>query len=236
MPGILCGWSSAIGLVVAGYLCGAVPFGLLVGRLKGVDIRTRGSCNIGATNVGRVLGRPYGILVFLLDGLKGFLPVMLARFLLLRQGANPGGASTAGFLPYLLLVLVAVACVIGHMFPVYLKFKGGKGVATSLGVGLGIYPYYTLAGLLAFVLWGLVLMVTRYVSVSSIVAVGAFPVIFAVLAWVRSDRWGRFADLWPLHLFGVVIAVLVVYRHRTNIGRLVAGTEHKIGASRGQGN
>ena len=236
MLGIPNGCLSAIGLVVVGYLCGAVPFGLLVGWLKGVDIRTKGSCNIGATNVGRVLGRPYGILVFLLDSLKGFLPVTLARFLLLPQVGTAGSAAGVGFLPYLMLVLVAVACVIGHMFPVYLKFKGGKGVATSLGVGLGIYPYYTLAGLLAFVLWGLVLAVTRYVSVSSIVAVGAFPVFFAVLAWVRRDEWGRFADLWPLHLFGVVIAVLVVYRHRTNISRLMAGTEHKIGASRGQGN
>jgi len=229
MPGILSGWWGAIGLAVLGYLCGAIPFGLLVGRLKGVDVRTRGSCNIGATNVGRVLGRPYGFLVFFLDGLKGFLPVTLARFVLL--GGESGGAD--GCLPYLLWVLVAVACVLGHMFPVYLKFKGGKGVATSLGVGLGIYPYYTLAGLLAFALWGIVLAASRYVSVSSIVAVTAFPVLFAVLASWKRDQWGRFADLWPLHLFGVVIAVLVVYRHRANIGRLLAGTENKIGGSSG---
>ncbi len=236
MSGIPCGWLPAIGLIIGGYLCGAIPFGLLIGRLKGVDVRTRGSCNIGATNVGRVLGRPYGVLVFLLDGLKGFVPVTLARFLLLSSAQTVGSSGEAGFLPYLMLVLVAVACVIGHMFPVYLKFKGGKGVATSLGVGLGMYPYYTLAGLMAFALWGLVLAVTRYVSVSSVVAVGAFPAFFAVLAWVKHDQWGRFADLWPLHLFGVVIAVLVVYRHRTNIGRLLAGTEHKIGASRGREN
>ncbi len=236
MPCIPCGWLAATGLVVVSYLCGAVPFGLLVGRLKGVDVRTRGSYNIGATNVGRVLGRPYGILVFILDGLKGFLPVTVGRFVLLSREGTAASAGAPSSLPYLMLVLVAVACVIGHMFPVYLRFKGGKGVATSLGVGLGMYPYYTLAGLLAFMLWGVVLTVTRYVSLSSIIAVAAFPVIFAVSAWFWRDQWGRFADLWPLHVFGVVIAVLVVYRHRTNIGRLVAGTEHKIGASRDQGN
>jgi acyl phosphate:glycerol-3-phosphate acyltransferase len=235
MPGTQVAWFSVIGLVAVSYLCGSVPFGLLVGWLKGVDIRTKGSCNIGATNVGRVLGRPYGILVFFLDGLKGFLPVTLARYLLVDPD-QAVAANRPGYLPFLLLVLVAVACVLGHMFPVWLKFKGGKGVASSLGVGLGIYPYYTVAGLLAFALWGLVLGVTRYVSVASIVAVIGFPVFFAGLAWMNRDEWGRFADLWPLHVFCAVIAILVVYRHRANISRLVAGTEHKMGASSGRQN
>ncbi len=224
------GWWPVAGLILLSYLCGAVPFGLLVGRLKGVDVRTKGSCNIGATNVGRVLGRPYGILVFVLDGLKGFLPVTLGRLLLFGAAADSRPAGP-GYLPYLLWVLAAVACVLGHMFPVYLKFKGGKGVATSLGVGLGIYPYYTLAGLAALTLWAVVLWVGRYVSVSSIVAVTAFPVIFALLAILNRDRWGGFSVLWPLQVFGIVIAALVVYRHRSNIGRLLAGTEPKIGGS-----
>jgi acyl phosphate:glycerol-3-phosphate acyltransferase len=235
MPGTQLGWPSLIGLVALGYLCGSVPFGLLVGWMKGVDVRTKGSCNIGATNVGRVLGRPYGILVFFLDGAKGFLPVTLARLLLIRpeHATTPSGP---GYLPFLLLVSVAVACVLGHMFPIWLKFKGGKGVASSLGVGLGVYPYYTLAGLLAFALWGLILGLTRYVSVASIAAVMGFPVFFAGLAWIKRDEWGRFADLWPLHVFCVVIAILVVYRHRANISRLMAGTEHKMGASSGRQN
>ncbi|MGQ9651893.1 MAG: glycerol-3-phosphate 1-O-acyltransferase PlsY [Phycisphaerae bacterium] len=230
MPVIESGWWLVAGLILLSYLCGAVPFGLLVGRLKGVDVRTKGSCNIGATNVGRVLGRPYGILVFALDGLKGFLPVTLVRLILFRAPAEsqPNGP---GYLPYLLWVLAAVACVLGHMFPVYLKFKGGKGVATSLGVGLGIYPYYTLAGLAAFAVWVVVLWVGRYVSVSSIVAVTAFPAIFALLAGWNRDRWGGFSALWPLHVFGIVIAALVVYRHRSNIRRLLAGTEPRIGGS-----
>ncbi|MDM8007607.1 MAG: glycerol-3-phosphate 1-O-acyltransferase PlsY [Phycisphaerae bacterium] len=232
MIGLTIEWWHTAGLILLSYLCGAVPFGLLIGRLKGVDVRTRGSCNIGATNVGRVLGRPYGILVFVLDGLKGFLPVTLGRFLLFRA-AGGGESAGPGYLPYLLWVLTAVACVLGHMFPVYLKFKGGKGVATSLGVGLGIYPYYTLAGLAAFAVWGIVLWGSRYVSVSSIVAVVAFPLIFAVLAAWNRDQWGDFSTLWPLHMFGLVIAALVVYRHRANIGRLWAGTEHKIGGSSG---
>ncbi|NLE60666.1 MAG: glycerol-3-phosphate 1-O-acyltransferase PlsY [Planctomycetes bacterium] len=230
MPGIESGWWRVVGLILLSYLCGAVPFGLIIGRLKGVDVRTRGSCNIGATNVGRILGRPYGILVFVLDGLKGFLPMTLARFVLFRSA---GGGESAGpeYLPHLLWVLAAVACVLGHMFPIYLKFKGGKGVATSLGVGLGIYPYYTLAGLAAFAVWAIVLGVSRYVLLSSIVAVIAFPANFAVLAAWNHDRWGAFSTLWPLHLFGIVVAALVVYRHGANIGRLLAGTEHKIGGS-----
>jgi len=169
-------------------------------------------------------------LVFVLDGLKGFLPVTLGRLLLFGAAADSRLAGP-GYLPYLLWVLAAVACVLGHMFPVYLKFKGGKGVATSLGVGLGIYPYYTLAGLAALTLWAVVLWVGRYVSLSSIVAVTAFPVIFALLAILNRDRWGGFSVLWPLQVFGIVIAALVVYRHRSNIGRLLAGTEPKIGGS-----
>lgn len=235
MPATQLPWSSVVGLVAVGYVCGSIPFGLLIGWMKAVDVRTKGSCNIGATNVGRVLGRPYGFLVFFLDGLKGFLPVTLARFLLIHAD-RATIADTPGYLPFLLLVLVAVACVLGHMFPVWLKFKGGKGVASSLGVGLGIYPYYTLAGLLAFALWGLVLALTRYVSLSSIIAVVGFPVFFAGLAWIKRDEWGGLGDLWPLHVFCAVIAILVVYRHRTNISRLLAGTEQKIGVSSGRQN
>lgn len=231
MPGELQRWMMGLGLPVGAYLCGAIPFGLLVGWGKGVDIRTRGSGNIGATNAGRVLGKPFGILVFVLDVLKGLLPVLLSGHLLRRPGSGWDGGST-GSTVYLVWILVGTGCILGHTFPVYLKFKGGKGVATSLGVLLGMYPQFTAAGLIAFGLWCVVTWVTRYVSAGSVAAAVAFPIIFAVVAHLRRGAWGPARQLWPLHLFGIVIAALVVYRHRRNIERLLAGTEPRIGASR----
>lgn len=217
-------WGIAAVGMVGGYLVGAIPFGLLVGRLKGVDIRRHGSGNIGATNVGRVLGRGYGIAVFALDTLKGLLPVALAGYALSRSaGAAPGAAV------HLLWVGVATACILGHMFPVYLGFKGGKGVATSLGALLGIYPYFTWPGLLAFALWLVVTGTSRYVSVGSVTAAAAFPIMFAVLD--RSGWWGAAGGLWPLHVFAVTVAILVIYRHRSNLRRLAEGTESRIGSS-----
>src|SRR5438132_5610761 len=150
----------AIALLVIGYFGGSIPFGLLLGKLKGVDIRTCGSGNIGATNAGRVLGRRYGYLVFLLDALKGLLPTVLAGVVIrgwLHREESPA-------LAYLLWVGVAAAAVIGHMFPVFLRFKGGKGVATSVGAMVGIYPFFTLPALMAAGIWIVLTMTTRYVS------------------------------------------------------------------------
>jgi len=221
---------AALGLIAGAYLCGAIPFGLLVGWCRGVDIRTRGSGNIGATNAGRLLGKPVGILVFVLDVLKGLLPVAMSGRLLARTGFVGAGTSD-GATGCLIWIAVAAACVIGHMFPAYLKFKGGKGVATAMGVLLGIYPYYTAAGLLAFGVWVVVTLTTRYVSVGSISAAVSFPIIFEVLAHLKRESWGGIERLWPLHLFGIVVAALVVYRHRGNLRRLTEGTESRIGAS-----
>ncbi|HSW44476.1 MAG TPA: glycerol-3-phosphate 1-O-acyltransferase PlsY [Phycisphaerae bacterium] len=218
----------AAGIVVAAYLCGAIPFGLLVGLTRGVDVRTRGSNNIGATNVGRVLGWPWGLLAFTLDLLKGFAPVWLAgRYLAAQAGHGP--LSAGDFLAWM---AVAFAAILGHVFPVYLRFKGGKGVATSLGVLLGIWPYFTLPGLVAFVFWIVVTGLTRYVSVGSIVAAGSFPFLFAAAVHWARGRWGSADQLWPMYLFSIVLAALVIYRHRSNLKRLLAGTESRIGASR----
>lgn len=218
MPGDM---MAAVLCVVATYLLGAIPFGLLVGLAKGVDVRTRGSGNIGATNVGRTLGRQYGLLVFGLDFLKSFVPVLWAgRYLL-----GPGSAwdpTVTGCQGYLLWMLVAAAGVLGHMFPVYLKFKGGKGVATSLGAMLAVYPHFTLPGLLAFALWAVVTKASGIVAVGSVTAAVAFPIIFTLAAWLRREQWGTSEQLWPLYVFSVVIAVLVVYRHRDNL-RLLLG-------------
>lgn len=223
-------WLIAIASVLGAYLCGAIPFGLLVGWARGIDIRTRGSGNIGATNAGRVLGTGFGILVFALDLLKGLLPVAAWGFHLARTGGLPSSAD-GGFAPGLAWVAVAAACVLGHMFPIYLRFKGGKGVATSLGVVLGIYPYFTGAGLAALGLWVVVTLATRYVSVGSITAALAFPVAFAAVAQFQ-PHWGGIRQLWPLHLMSVVVALLVVYRHRGNLRRLAVGTEPRILRSR----
>ena len=221
----------AVVWVLAGYLCGAIPFGLLVGRVRGIDVRVHGSGNIGATNVGRVLGSGYGVLVFVLDLLKGLGPVVLAGQWL-SAGTSAAQATMPGARGALCWVMVAAACILGHMFPVYLKFKGGKGVATSLGVLLGIYPYFTVPALIAFGLWIVLTGITRYVSVGSMAAAVAFPVVFALAARIRSEAWGTLGQLWPMYGFAIVAAALVVYRHRGNLQRLLAGTESKISVSR----
>lgn len=213
-----------IALLIGSYLCGSIPFGLIVGRLKGIDIRQHGSGNIGATNAGRVLGRPYGYLVFLLDLMKGLAPVLCAGKLL--HGMLDAGLASRF---YLCWVAIAAAAVVGHMFPVFLGFKGGKGVATSLGVVLGIYPFFTVPALGAFGVWLIAVRVTRYVSVASIGAALAFPVLFGVWAMMYQQPWGGFADLWPLYLMSGIVALLIVIRHRGNIRRLLNGAEPRIG-------
>lgn len=218
-------WALAAGCILGAYLIGAIPFGLLIGRLKGVDIRLHGSGNIGATNAGRVLGRQYGLLVFALDLLKGFLPVLAAGALLPTRPADP--QQSAGLMAW---VMVAAGAIVGHMFPVYLGFKGGKGVATSLGALLGIYPYFTFPGLAVFGLWIVVTALTRYVSVGSVTAAGAFPIMFAL--WSGRGAYADGWSLWPLHVFALVVAVMIIYRHRGNLQRLLAGTEHRIGRPR----
>ncbi len=203
------------------YLLGAVPFGLIAGlALKGVDIRQHGSRNIGATNALRVLGRPVGIAVHVLDIAKGFVPA----FLLARLFAT--GRSDA--LPAL-GVAYGSAAVLGHVFPVYLGFRGGKGMATSLGAFLGVAWLPTLIGGLA---WVLVRAATRYVSVASMASVTLIPVAMALVP----DPFGAGARTWcraEYLAFGALVAALVIARHKSNIVRLIQGTEHKIGERAG---
>ena len=206
------------------YLIGSIPVGFLVGRLRGIDVRSAGSRNIGATNVGRLLGRKYGILVFLLDVLKGLGPTAAAGWVLIGLDVEGQGAEPARYLCWL---AVGAACVLGHNYPLYLRLRGGKGVATSLGVTLGVYPDLTYPGLAAFGIWAVVVAISRYVSLGSIAAGIAFPALFALMAHYRGRA--LLAECWPLLAFSVSLGLLVVLRHRGNIGRLLAGTEAKMG-------
>jgi acyl phosphate:glycerol-3-phosphate acyltransferase len=207
--------SFAVGLVVvaASYLAGSIPFGYLCARfVSGIDIREHGSGNIGATNVGRVLGSRWGLFVLGLDAAKGILPVGgLAPFLLDRTHVDFAHWQVAA----------GVATIIGHMFPCWLGFRGGKGVATALGVIGCLAGWSTLvaAGVFVatFALW-------RYVSLSSILAAIAFGVY--QLGWqLQPDPFG--ASHWSLAAFSLLVPLLIVVRHRTNIGRLWRGEEQR---------
>jgi glycerol-3-phosphate acyltransferase PlsY len=190
-------------VIFAAYLIGAIPTGLLLTRLTGGgDIRQTGSGNIGATNVYRSGGRKLGVLTLIGDALKGALPVLLAITLL---GYDPIHASA-----------VAVAAFLGHCFPVYLGFKGGKGVATALGVYLVLSP---LAVLGAFLIFAGLVWKTRYISLGSISAAAAIP----LLVWFTTGSL-------PLLLASLVISSIVILRHRANIQRLFQGTENKFKA------
>jgi glycerol-3-phosphate acyltransferase PlsY len=190
---------------VAGFLSGSVPFGYFAGRLRGIDIREHGSGNIGATNVIRVLGKGIGVPVFGLDLLKGLIPCLVMA----GRGAESG-----------VLVLTGFCAILGHMFTPWLGFKGGKGVATAAGVLVGIAPVPVLV---ALVVWLAFFFVTRYVSLASMMAGVAVAVTMAVQMGL-SGKWDG-----VLLGFGVVLALLVILRHRANIGRLLAGTESKAG-------
>ncbi|MHC4498135.1 MAG: glycerol-3-phosphate 1-O-acyltransferase PlsY, partial [Planctomycetota bacterium] len=204
-------------LIVAAYLLGSVPFGIIIAKAHGKDLRNIGSGNIGATNVSRALGRKWAYFCFLLDVLKGFVPTLLAVLLI----------SFPPSITELLLVLAAgVAAILGHILPVYLRFKGGKGVATSFGVALGLWPYYTVPALVAILLWIVVVLIWRYISLGSITASIAFPLALT-LAIIFMPAWSL-ADLWPLLIAAIAIPAMVIIRHRENIERLLAGTESKI--------
>ncbi|MEZ6065519.1 MAG: glycerol-3-phosphate 1-O-acyltransferase PlsY [Planctomycetaceae bacterium] len=204
-------WSILIPIVAA-YLCGSIPFGLLVGKwFCGVDLRTHGSLNIGATNAARVLGKKWGLLVLLLDALKGLLPTLLLPLLAadtdLRQHVQVG---------------CGIAAIVGHMFPCWLGFRGGKGVATSLGVVSIVVPWGMLIAFGAFIL---TFLLSRIVSLSSIVAAVALAVGQMILLWPAPFRH----QTWSIAAFSLIVPVLVIVRHRTNIGRLLKGTEAKFG-------
>jgi acyl phosphate:glycerol-3-phosphate acyltransferase len=213
-------------LAAASYFIGALPFGLILGKLKGTDIREHGSKNIGASNAGRVLGRRYFFIVFALEFLKSFVPMILASVLVHSQVAPPARTQ----LTYLLWIAVGVAAILGHVFPIYLKFRGGKGVATSAGVIVGLWPYFTFAGFTSVIIFVCTLKLSKYISLSSIAAAIGFPIAYVTFALLRG--WRLFDQQLPLLLVSLGIASLVIWRHRENIRRLQAGTENKIRQTR----
>lgn len=188
------------GWLAIAYLIGSVPTGLLLGKLYGIDVRQQGSGNIGATNLYRTLGRKVGIMTLIGDCLKGVAPVLLAR----QFGFS--GEQVAW---------VGLAAFCGHVFSIFLKFRGGKGVATALGVFLALSP---LAVLIALVLFVLVMLKWRYVSLGSVCAAAVMPLAVA------------FSQEWILTGVTFLISLVVIMRHRENIRRLLAGTESKFKA------
>jgi len=209
--------------VIGAYLLGSIPFGLLIAKAHGKDLRSIGSGNIGATNVSRALGRKWAYVCFVLDVLKGMVP-MLATLSLTRP--LPTQSQTEKVILLWLWLAVGCAAILGHIFPIYVKFKGGKGVATSFGVALGLWPYYTICASFAIVIWVVVVLIWRYVSLASIAASITFPLAL-ILAIILTPSW-HFVSLWPLLIAATAIPLMVIIRHRENIKRLLAGTESKI--------
>lgn len=200
-------WIIIGALAIISYLVGAIPTGYLLAKMKGIDIRSVGSGNIGATNVYRCVGKSWGILTFVLDFLKGYLPAALLPLLIQRLTNEPYGPPLA--------MLFGCLAVAGHNWPVYLRFRGGKGMATGAGALLGFAPLVMLVGVAA---WAVLFLATRYVSLASVLAA-------AIIA----------AAAWPIHAGERIIpatltlmSLLIIWRHRSNIRRLLAGTEYRF--------
>jgi len=193
------------------YLIGSIPSGYLVAKSQGIDIRQHGSKNIGATNVLRVMGKKWGYLVFFCDSFKGFASVKLGALI----------AAHALLSPVLGSVIAAIACILGHNYTIWLRFKGGKGIATSGGVVVALFP--VLVVLCVAVIWFVVFFAGRYVSLASIAAAVALPCV----VFLATGKNG--SDFWILFGFSALIGALAIWRHQSNIGRLLKGTESRFG-------
>ena len=200
--------------ILGAYLVGSIPFGLIVARLaNGVDIRTVGSGNIGATNVARSIGKSWGILVLVLDALKGMLPTLFFPFLTFTS-------TESGFVHA--QALCGLAAILGHMFPCWLRFRGGKGVATALGVVVVLVP---VGSAIAAGVFALSMAIWRTVSLSSILAAVSFAASGMWKMWPTPFS----SETWSLATFSLAIPLLIIMRHRSNIGRLLRGEEQRFG-------
>ena len=212
---------SLLVLLIA-YLLGSIPFGYLIVRVrKGADVRAAGSGATGATNVSRQAGKAFGVLTLVLDAAKGAGAILIARLILDLPAFARGGGNEAVPDGEWILAGAAVAAIVGHCFPVWLGFRGGKGVATGLGVFLILAP---IAVALAAVVFVLTFALTRYVSLGSILAAASIP----LFVWVWSALIKHAADPNPLMVAATVGAALIVFSHRANIRRLLGGAESKF--------
>lgn len=192
-------------LIALAYFLGSLPNGLYVSKFKGVDIRNQGSKNTGATNVFRVMGAKFGIFVLVLDALKGFLPLIIAE----KMGIEGN-----------ILVLIGVIAVIGHTFSPFLNFKGGKGVATSLGIFLYLAPIPMLITLVMFIV---VVGISKYVSLGSILASLVLPILILIIP--VNEKLGNNIVVF---IISAILGAYIIYKHKTNIERLKNGTENKF--------
>ena len=202
-------------VAVAAYLLGSIPTGFLVAKAKGIDIRSVGSGNIGATNAMRVLGKPAGIFVLLVDAAKGFIACVLGVFIAAYFTSGYYDMKTNANVAPQFALIAGIFAVLGHNYTCWLKFKGGKGVATSAGVFLALAPVALGFALAAFIL---AVLITRYASVGSIVAAMVLP----VAVWFTK---GKFI----LRIVTIALCALAIFKHKTNMQRLLAGTENRIG-------
>ena len=200
-------------LALLAYLVGSIPIGFMIGKARGVDLRTIGSGNVGATNVYRAFGFRLAIFVFMLDVSKGFIGAAV-----LPAIWTPDALSITW-----VRIICGVAAIAGSIASIFMKFKGGKGVATAVGVFLALEPLSTIIGL---VIWTVLFLKYRYVSLGSIVGASALPILIAIFNQNGLLRY-------PVFYLSLLVAVIVIVRHRSNIGRLLKGTENRIGATRG---
>ena len=215
-----------------GFLAGSIPFGVMIARSRGVDIRQKGSGNPGATNVGRVLGKPFGVICFFLDAIKGAVPVLISGWLagILGTGSDEMTASAAwGWL------LVAILTILGHCFSPWIGFRGGKGVATGFGAVLAMWPVLTMPAIAGFFVWAIVLALTRLMSLASIAGAIVLPATVLALALVPGTPGTNLEASIPFLVVTSLVAALVVFRHRGNLVRLREGREAKIGDAAGAG-
>jgi glycerol-3-phosphate acyltransferase PlsY len=205
-------------LIIFAYLLGSVPFALIIAKLHNIDLAKVGSGNLGATNVARALGKKWAYLCFALDVAKGALPAILVANIIPSVTSSPASLT--------LWLCTGLAAILGHMFSIYIRFKGGKGVATSFGVALGIYPYFTIPALIAFLIWIIVVLLSKYISLASIIAALTFPA--ALITTIAINPNWQLNALYPLIIAAVIIPLAVIVKHRQNIKRLIKGTENKV--------
>ncbi|MBK1790170.1 glycerol-3-phosphate 1-O-acyltransferase PlsY [Persicirhabdus sediminis] len=228
-------------ILIASFLLGSIPFGLIIAKSKGINIREHGSGNIGATNVLRVVGKKYGISCFILDFFKGFTPTVIAAAVFLIEGEQPLIAIPAlesfattytadqRSLAQTLIILTGLLSILGHNYSPWVGFKGGKGIATSAGVLVGLLPWPAITILV--LVWVILFFTTKYVSVASIGAAISVPIVCIYGSYAH----GKIADgTWniPLFIFALVIAALATWRHKSNIQNLINGTEHRFGSKK----